>query len=120
MAQAQLVQELAKKKALEEAAEAENANLMAYQAQAGVPSRETGETEGTMSRTKDLLGAMRTELIKKDKENLALRKQNEELLSELERLANEYLKERSAESDQMAKLKEYETEFKQVQEGTFF
>jgi hypothetical protein len=82
------------------------------------PERETDEGF-PLDKMKEVIMALQIGLKKKDIELLQSKQQNLELLHELEKLSEQYVKDQSKEADQLSRVKQYEEEFQQIQKGNY-
>lgn len=86
------------------------------------PDREGQEPESDdetnpMLRMKEMIMAMQVALKQKDIALLESKQQNIELLTELEKISEQYINDQSKEADQLGKVKQYEAEFLEIQQG---
>lgn len=76
--------------------------------------------EVPLEKMKEVIVALQVALKERDIQLLGAKKQNIELLTELEQLSEQYIREQSSEADQLSKVKQYEEEFLQIQQGMIF
>lgn len=86
------------------------------------PDREGQEQESDdetnpMLRMKEMIVAMQVALKQKDIALLESKQQNIELLTELEKISEQYIRDQTKEADQLGKVKQYEAEFMEIQQG---
>lgn len=78
---------------------------------------EGDEEEIPLSKMKEVILALQVGLRERDLALLQAKKQNIELLGELEKLSEQYIRDQSKEADQLSKVKQYEEEFMEIQKG---
>ena len=71
-----------------------------------------------VEKMKEIIMALQGALKDRDIALLQSKKQNIQLLTELEQLSEQYINEQSKESDQLNRVKQYEEEFMEIQKGT--
>lgn len=72
----------------------------------------------SLDKVKETIMGLQIALKRKDIELLQARQQNIQLLHELEKLSEQYIKDQSREADQLTRVKQYEEEFQQIQRGS--
>lgn len=85
------------------------------------PGEDTGrESDGGISfeKMKEIIMALQVALKKKDIELLQSKQQNIEILTELEKVSEQYIKDQTREADQLSRVKQYEEEFMEIQKGS--
>lgn len=76
---------------------------------------EDGDQEVPLDKMKEIIIALQVALKERDVALLQSKKQNIELLTELEQLSEQYIREQTNEADQLKKVKLYEEEFAEIQ-----
>lgn len=76
-----------------------------------------GEEGIPFAKMKEIIIALQLALKQRDIDLLHAKKQNIELLTEMENLSEQYIKEQTNEADQLSKVKQYEVEFSEIQKG---
>ena len=106
--------------------EDEEADLEAEEEEQDEPDYEYQEQEDTgresieimqLDKMKELILQMQVALKRKDIELLQSKKQNMELLTELERISEQLMGDQDKDADQISKVKQYEDEFMLIQKG---
>lgn len=80
---------------------------------------EDGDQEVPLDKMKEIIIALQVALKERDVALLQSKKQNIELLTELEQLSEQYIREQTNEADQLKKVKLYEEEFAEIQKGKY-
>lgn len=80
---------------------------------------EDGDQEIPLDKMKEIIIALQVALKERDVALLQSKKQNIELLTELEQLSEQYIREQTNEADQLKRVKQYEEEFAEIQKGTY-